>query len=52
MPSLASAPQEPAIAARNKQKNIEIIKKKITPNITGVTQDKHPSKYRRMPSLA
>lgn len=51
-PSLASVPQEPAIAAGNKQKNIEIIKQKITPDITGVTQDKHPSKYRRMPSLA
>ncbi|MGI8580699.1 MAG: transposase, partial [Chitinophagaceae bacterium] len=51
-PSLASVPQEPAIAAGNKQKNIEIIKQRITPDITGVTQDKHPSKYRRMPSLA
>jgi transposase len=52
VPSLASVPQEPSTACGNKEKKLKIIKKKITPAITRVTQDKHPSKYRRMPSLA
>lgn len=52
VPSFASVPQEPSIACGNEEKKLNLIKQKITPAITRVTQDKHPSKYRRMPSLA
>ncbi len=51
-PSFASVPKEPSIARGNKEKKPKLIKQKITPEITRVTQDKHPSKYRRMPSFA
>jgi transposase len=51
-PSFASVPQEPLIACGNEEKKLNLIKQKITPAITRVTQDKHPSKYRRMPSFA
>ena len=37
VPSFASAPQEPIT---------------IAPQLSGATQDKHPAKYRRMPSFA
>ena len=50
-PSFASVPQEPLIACGNEEKKLNLIKQKITPAITRVTQDKHPSKYRRMPSF-
>lgn len=46
-PSLVSVPQEPSKACEKKDN-----KQKITPAITRVTQDKHPLKYHRMPSLA
>ena len=51
-PSLASVPKEPSIACGNEEKKPKLITQKITPVITRVTQDKHPSKRRRMPSLA
>jgi len=51
-PSFASVPQEPLIACGNEEKKLNLIKQKITPAITRVTQDKHPSKDRRMPSFA
>ncbi len=51
-PSFASVPQEPSIAGDNEEKKQNLIKQKITPAITRVTQDKHPSKYRRLPSFA
>ncbi len=51
-PSFASVPQEPLIACGNEEKKLNLIKQKITPAITRVTQDKHSSKYRRMPSFA
>lgn len=52
VPSFASVPQEPSIACGNEEKKLNLIKQKITPAITRVTQDKHPSKSRRMPSFA
>ncbi len=52
VPSLASVPKEPLAAWDNEGKKPDLSKQKITPAITRVTQDKHPSKYRRMPSLA
>jgi transposase len=52
VPSFASVPQEPSISCDNEEKKLKFIKQKITPAITRVTQDKHPSKYRRMPSFA
>lgn len=52
VPSLASVPKEPLVAWGNEGKEPDLSKQKITPAITRVTQDKHPSKYRRMPSLA
>ncbi len=51
-PSFASVPKEPSIAGGNKEKKPRLITQKITPAITRVTQDKHPSKYRRLPSFA
>ncbi len=51
-PSLASVPQEPPTICNKKKNKLKHNKQKITPAITRVTQDKHPSKYRRMPSLA
>ena len=51
-PSFASVPQEPSLAGGNEKQKQNFIKQKITPAITRVTQDKHPSKYRRMPSFA
>ena len=52
VPSFASVPQKKSIACGNEEKKLNLIKQKITPAITRVTQDKHPSKYRRMPSFA
>ncbi len=52
VPSFASVPQEPSTAYDNKEKELKLTGQKITPAITRVTQDKHPSKYRRMPSFA
>jgi len=52
VPSFASVPQEPSLACGNKEKKLKLITQKITPAITRATQDKHPSKYRRMPSFA
>ncbi len=52
VPSFASVPQEPSIACSDQQEKIKPVKQKITPAITRVTQDKHPLKYHRMPSLA
>ena len=51
-PSFASVPEEPSIACGSEEQKQNLIKQKITPAITRVTQDKHPSKYRRMPSFA
>ena len=51
-PSLASVPKEPSKACNKKDNKLQDNKQKITPAITRVTQDKHSSKYRRMPSLA
>ena len=51
-PSLASVPQEPPTICNKKKNKLKHNKQKITPAITRVTQDKHPSKYRRMPFLA
>lgn len=50
-PSFASVPKEPAKALKEKE-NIKIGRQKVTPDKTRVTQDKHPSKHRRMPSFA
>jgi len=50
-PSFSLVPQEPSVSLKNEEEQIEIITQKITPAITRVTQDKHPSKYRRMPSF-
>ena len=50
-PSFASVPKELAKAFDEKGK-AKIGKQKITPDKTRVTQDKHPSKHRRMPSFA
>lgn len=52
VPSFASVPQEPSIAWGKEENEIKPISQKITPAITRVTQDKHPSKRRRMPSFA
>jgi len=52
VPSFASAPQEPSIEGGDDEKKLKLNKQKITPAITRVTQDKHPSKYRRLPSFA
>jgi len=52
VPSFASVPQEPSIVSGDEEKKLKFVKQKITPAITRVTQDKHPSKYRRMPSFA
>lgn len=52
VPSFASVPQEPTIAGGGEEKKLKFIRQKITPAITRVTQDKHPSTYRRMPSFA
>lgn len=48
-PSFTLVPQEPSTVCTEEEP--EIIMKKITPAITRVTQDKHPSKYRRLPSF-
>ncbi len=50
-PSFTLARQEPSNFGKNKERETESIIQKITPAITRVTQDKHPSKYRRMPSF-
>ena len=50
-PSFTLVPQEPSVSLKKKEKQKRIATKKITPVITRVTQDKHPSKYRRMPSF-
>jgi transposase len=52
VPSFASVLQEPSLACGDQEEKIKPVKQKITPAITRVTQDKHPSKYRRMPSFA
>jgi len=52
VPSFASVPKEPPIARGAEEKKLKFIRQKITPAITRVTQDKHPSKCRRMPSFA
>ena len=49
--SFASVPQEPSIAG-NDQETCKPAIQEITPVTTRVTQDKHPSKLRRMPSFA
>jgi hypothetical protein len=49
-PSFTLVPKEPAILCKKKE-GMESATQKITPAITRVTQDKHPSKYRRMPSI-
>ena len=46
-PSFTLVPQEPSTSFEKEEKETQ----KITPAITRVTQDKHPSKYRRMPSF-
>jgi transposase len=51
-PSFASVPQEPSLTCGDQEEKTKPVKQKITPAITRVTQDKHPSKYRRMPSFA
>jgi len=48
-PSFTLVPQEPSIICTEEE--TEIVMQKITPAITRVTQDKHPSKYRRLPSF-
>ena len=51
-PSFASVPQEPSNVSGPEKAKLNSVKQKITPAITRVTQDKHPSKHRRMPSFA
>lgn len=51
VPSFTLVPKEPIMVNGNELKRKKSIKQKITPAITRVTQDKHPSKYRRMPSF-
>ena len=48
--SFTLVPKEPETLAKKKQERSSTTQK-ITPAITRVTQDKHPSKYRRMPSF-
>ena len=48
--SFTLVPKEPAILSKYKQEQGNA-NQKITPAITRVTQDKHPSKYRRMSSF-
>ncbi len=50
-PSFASVPKEPSTANIKKTEN-DTGEQKVTLVRTRVTQDKHPSKYRRMPSFA
>ena len=50
-PSFASVPKEPSTANIKKTEN-DTGEQKVTLERTRVTQDKHPSKYRRMPSFA
>ena len=50
-PSFTLVPEEPSTSPKMKEEKIESETQKITPAITRVTQDKHPSKYRRMPSF-
>ncbi len=50
-PSFTLAPKEPSLSIKKEGKKKKTSGKKITPAITRVTQDKHPSKYRRMPSF-
>ncbi len=50
-PSFTLVPKEPSLSAKKEGKETRRVIKKITPAITRVTQDKHPSKYRRMPSF-
>ena len=49
--SFASATKEPVTVFREEGK-LKINQQKITPDKTRVTQDKHPSKHRRMSSFA
>jgi transposase len=51
-PSFASVPKEPSKANNKNRKDGTAGKQKITLAMTRVTQDKHPSKHRRMPSFA
>jgi hypothetical protein len=51
-PSFASVPKEPSKATNKNLKDGTAGKQKITLAMTRVTQDKHPSKHRRMPSFA
>jgi transposase len=48
--SFTLVPKEPEIPGKKKEET-KSITQKITPAITRVTQDKHPSKYRRMSSF-
>ena len=50
-PSFTLVPEEPSMVCKKEKKEIENVMQKITPAITRVTQDKHPSKHRRMPSF-
>jgi hypothetical protein len=51
-PSFASVPKEPTKANNKSLENVATGKQKVTLVATRVTQDKHPSKHRRMPSFA
>ena len=50
-PSFASVPKEPSTAHIKKIEKVDT-RQKVTLASTRVTQDKHPSKHRRMPSFA
>ena len=50
-PSFASVPKEP-VKVFDQEEKIKSVQQKITPDKTRVTQDKHPSKHRRMSSFA
>ena len=50
-PSFTLASKEPSTSFKKEEEKLEIETQKITLAITRVTQDKHPSKYRRMPSF-
>ena len=51
-PSFASVPKEPSKTNIKNLQNVATDKQKITLARTRVTQDKHPSKHRSMPSFA
>ena len=48
--SFTLVPKEPELSNKRKEET-KSVTQKITPTITRVTQDKHPSKYRRMSSF-